>query len=130
MPGVNKQFDFDNLETVEEASPVTPPQPNFRGRWWIRIALFLLHIVIVLGVSAFSVAQHAYEFGYSYGQILLCSSILLWFLLLAAQTRRGIFVFCGLVLAQAGLVVLIGLHFQASDRALQSLKEELRRDLR
>ena len=129
MPGVNRQFDFDNLETVETASPATPSQPNFRGRWWIRIALFVVHIVIVLGASFFfTPAQYAFQFGYSYGQILLCSSILLWFLLLVAQTRRGVLVFCGLVLAQAGLVVLAGLQFQASDRALQSLKEELEKD--
>jgi len=130
MPGVNRQFDFDNLETVEAASPATPPQPNFRGRWWIRIALFVVHIVIVLGALFFFLpAQYAYQFGYSYGSILIFGSIFLWGLLFVAQTRRGIFVFCGLVLAQAALFVLVGLQFQASDRAWQSLRPELEKDV-
>jgi len=115
-----------NPETVEAASPAAHPQPNFRGRWWLRIALFVLHIVIVLGAGVLFIPdQHAFEFGYSYGFVLLCSSIFLWCLLFLAQTRRGIFVFCGLILGQAGLVVLVGLQFQATDRVLQSFWEEL-----
>src|SRR5215469_13827219 len=126
MPGVNRQFDFDNLETVEAANPNTPPQPNVRVRWWLRVALFVVHIVIVLGASFFfTPAQYAFQVGYSYGQILLYSSIVLWGLLFCAQTRRGIFVFCGLVLIQAGFVALVGLQFQATDRVLQSFGEEL-----
>jgi len=115
-----------NPETVEAASPATPPQPNFRGRWWIRIALFVLHIAIVLGAGVlFTPDQYAFQFGYLYGSVLLYSSIFLWCLLFFAQTRRGIFVFCGLVLVQAGLVVLVGLQFQATDRVLQSFDGEL-----
>lgn len=115
-----------NPETVEAASPAAPPQANFRGWWWLRIVLFVLHNVIVLGSGVLFIPdQHAFEFGYSYGSVLLCSSIFLWCLLFLAQTRRGIFVFCGLILGQAGLVVLVGMQFQATDRVLQSFGEEL-----
>jgi hypothetical protein len=115
-----------NPESEEAASPAAPLQPNFRGRWWLRIALFVLHIAILLGAGVLFVPdQHAFEFGYSYGAVLFFSSIFLWFMLLVAQTRRGIFIFCGLILGQAGLVVLVGLQFQATDRVLQSFEEEL-----
>jgi len=112
-----------NPETVEAASPGTPAQPNFRGRWWIRIALFVLHIAVLGAGFLFTPAQYAFDFGYSYGSVLVLSSIFLWCLLIVAQTRRGIFVFCGLVLVQAGLVALVGLQFRAEDRVLQSIGE-------
>jgi len=115
-----------NPESVEAASLAAPPQPNFRGRWWLRIALFVLHIIILLGAGILFVPdQHAFEFGYTYGDVLIFCSIFLWCLLFLAQTRRGIFVFCGLILGQAGLVVMLGLQFQATDRVLQSFGEEL-----
>jgi hypothetical protein len=114
-----------NPETVEAANPATPPQPNFRVRWWLRTALFTLQIAILLVAGLSCVPdQHAFQFGYSYGFVLICSSIFLWCLLVFTQTRRGIFVFCGLVLVQAGLVVLVGLQSQARDRALDPILEE------
>lgn len=115
-----------NPETVEAASPATPPQPNFRVRWWLRAALFAVQIASVL-VAAFSFvpAEDDFQFGYSYGSVLFFVSMFLWFLLFVIKTRRGIFVFCGLVLVQAGLVVLVGLRFQARDLALRPILEEL-----
>jgi hypothetical protein len=115
-----------NPESIEAASPAASPQPNFRGRWWLRVVLLVLHIALVLGAAvSFIPGQDAFQFGYTYGSVVLCSCIFLWCVLFFAQTRRGMFAFCGLVLGQAGLVVLVGLHFQATDRVLQSFGEQL-----
>lgn len=113
-------------ESMEAPSPAGSPHPNFRVRWWLRVVLFVLHIALVLGAAvSFIPGQDAFMFGYTYGSVLLCSFIFLWFVLFFVQTRRGMFTFCGLVLGQAGLVVLVGLHFQTTDRVLQSFGEQV-----
>jgi hypothetical protein len=102
------------------------PQPNFQGRWWIRFALLVLHIVIVGAATSLIPGEHAFEFGASTGPVLLIiCSIFLWVLLFCAQTRRGILLFCSLLLIQAGCIALVGLNFRAEDRVLRQVVEEL-----
>ena len=52
-----------NPETVEAANPAAPPQPNFRGRWMVRIALLILHIVVVFGAASLTPAGYDFELG-------------------------------------------------------------------
>jgi len=114
-----------NPETVEAANPAAPPQPNFRGRWMVRIALLILHIVVVFGAASLTPAGYDFELGKYTGGVVIFGSILLWWLLFATKTRRGIVLFCSLVLGQAGFVALVGLHLRAEDRVEQSILEEL-----
>jgi hypothetical protein len=100
-------------------------QPNFQGRWWIRVALLVLHIAIVGAAMSLTPGEHAFEFGALAGSVLLLSTIFLWVLLFCAQTRRGILLFCSLSLIQAGFVALVGLNFRAEDRVLRQVMEEL-----
>jgi hypothetical protein len=111
-------------EIVAAGDSPAAPQPNFQGRWWIRVALLVLHIAIVGAATSLTPGEHAFEFGASTGPVLLISSIFLWVLLFAATTRRGIFLFCILALVQAGFMALVGLHFQAEDRVLRPIMEE------
>src|SRR6266446_4753693 len=97
------------------------PAPDFRGRWWIRIALFMLHIAILVAAMSLTPPGYFFELGAFTGSILLFSSILLWWLLCSAKTRRGILLYCILALVQAGFMALVGLHFRGEDRALQSI---------
>src|SRR3979490_1743483 len=100
------------------------PQPNFQGRWWIRVALLVLHIVIVGAATSLTPGEHAFELGALTGPALLLSTIFLWVLLFCAKTRRGILLFCSLLLIQAGSVALVGLNFRAEDRVLRQVMEE------
>jgi len=101
------------------------PQPNLQGRWWIRVALLVLHVAIVGAATSLTPGEHALEFGASTGPVLLISSIFLWVLLFCARTRRGILLFCSLLLIQAGCIALVGLNFRAEDRVLRQIMEEL-----
>src|SRR6266446_4531735 len=100
------------------------PAPDFRGRWWIRIALFMLHIAILVAAMSLTPPGYFFELGAFTGSILLFSSILLWWLLCSAKTRRGILLYCILALVQAGFMALVGLHFQAEDTALRPILSE------
>jgi hypothetical protein len=115
-----------NPETVEAASSATPPQPNFRGRWCIRIALLALHIVVVFGAASLTPDGYYFQLGYYTGGVIFFGSILLWLLLFGAKTRCRIVLFCSLVLGQAGFVALVGLHLRAEGRVLQTFGEELK----
>jgi len=101
------------------------PQPNFQGRWWIRVALLVLHIAIVGAATSLTPGEHAFELGALTGPLLLLGTIFLWVLLFCAKTRRGILLFCSLLLIQAGFMALVGLNFRAEDRVLRQVMEEL-----
>jgi hypothetical protein len=114
-----------NPEITEEGAFGAPVQSTFRVPWWIRIALFILHIVTVFGAASLTPEGYFFELGEYTGTLLIFGSIPLWWLLFSAKTRRGIFLFCVFVLAQAGMVALVGLHFRAEDRMLQPIVAEI-----
>jgi hypothetical protein len=111
-------------ETISIPNSVTNPPPNFRGRWWVRLAIFVLHIAIVVAAMSLTPPGYFFQLGADTGPILLFSSIFLWWLLFSARTRRGIFLFCIVALGQAGFMALVGLHFQAEDKVLKPIMEE------
>ncbi|HEY6267943.1 MAG TPA: hypothetical protein VIX11_06580 [Candidatus Acidoferrum sp.] len=114
-----------NSETLSPPDSAVAPAPDFRGRWWIRIALFVLHIAILVAAMSLTPPGYFFELGAFTGSILLFSSILLWGLLCSVKTRREILLYCVLALVQAGFMALVGLHFRAEDRALQPIMNEL-----
>lgn len=111
-------------EISARSNSAVAAQPIFWGQWWIRIAVFVLHIAVLAAAISLTPSGFSYQLGYYAGSILFLGSIFLWCLLLAAKTRRGIFLFGILALGQAGFVVLVGLHFRAEDRLLQTITEE------
>ena len=113
-----------------DSEPLSPqdssvtPLPNFWGRWWIRISIFVLHLVALVAAGSLTPAEYAFQFGYYIGSVLLFSTIFLWGLLFYTRTRKGILWFCMFAIAQAGCVAMVGLHFQSEDRVLQQIKNE------
>jgi len=110
-------------QTVEAADSATPPRQNSRVRWFVRIGLFLVHIGSLAGAASLTPGEYAFQFGFDAGSIVLVSTMFLWILLWAARTRGLLALFCALALAQVGCVALLGLHFQAEDRALRPMME-------
>src|SRR5215469_13954720 len=115
------------MQTPESGSMSPPdstvaPHQNFRGR---RVDLFVLHIATLVAAISLTPAGYFFQLGEYTGAALICSSIILWFLLLSAQTQRAITVFCVLALGQAGVMALVGLHFRAEDRALRPIIKEI-----
>jgi hypothetical protein len=115
--------------TLRPNSPVGP-FPDFWGRARTRIALLCLHVAMLAAAIALTPARYAFELGYYTGSVLLFGSLFLWFLLYTARTRRGILVFCALVLAQAGFMAFIGLRFRAENKALQQIMAEFAQQLK
>src|SRR5262249_23605192 len=111
-------------QTVEAADSDTPPRQKSRVRWFVRVGLFLVHIGSLAGAASFTPGEYAFQFGFDAGAIVLVSTLFLWILLWAARTRGLLALFCALALAQVGCVALLGLHFQAEDRALRPMMEE------
>jgi hypothetical protein len=113
-----------NPEEVNAADPTTPPIADFRGHWVVRIALLILHLVALIAAGSLTPAGYAFQLGEYTGGLVIFGCFILWWLLFAAKKRRGIALFCGLALGQAGLVALVGLHFRAEDRVLRPIMEE------
>ncbi len=111
-------------ETLSPPDSVVAPPLDFRGRWWIRIALFVLHIATLAAAMSLTPPGYFFELGEYTGSVLLFSSIFLWWLLCSVKTRRGILLYCILALVQAGFMALVGLHFQAEDTALRPILSE------
>src|SRR5262249_55451074 len=99
--------------------------PTLWTKLGIRVALFVLHIVVLVAAMSLTPSGYFFQLGHYTGTILLLSSILLWGLLFSSKTGRGILLYCILALVQAGAMALVGLHFQDEDRVLQSVMSEL-----
>jgi hypothetical protein len=112
-------------EIAVEGALAGAPGPNVRVSWWTRIVLFILHIVAVFGAASLTPEGHFFELGEYTGALLIFGSITLWWFLFSSKTRRGIFLSCVFVVAQAGTVALVGLHFRAEDRMLKPIGDEL-----
>lgn len=93
--------------------------------WGTRVALFVLHITILVAAMSLTPDGYFFRLGEDTGVLLVSSSIILWWLLLSAKTRSGITTFCVLALGQAGFMAGVGLHFKAEDRALRPILEEI-----
>ena len=104
-------------------SPVVPFLDSW-GRPQIQITLLVLHIGLLTAAIALTPAAYFFELGYYVGTVLLFGSILLWFLLYSLNTSRGVWMFCALALAQAGLIAFIGMRFRTENRALQQILAE------
>jgi hypothetical protein len=101
------------------------PHQTFRGHWWIRLTLLVLHITILGAAISLTPDGYFFQLGEYTGTVLVFSTIILWWLLLSARTRKAITIFCVLALGQAGFMASVGLHFRAQDRALRPIIEEL-----
>lgn len=111
-------------KTLSHVDPIVAPSADFRVRWWLRVPLFVLHVVVVAAAMSLTPSAYFFQLGYHTGSVLLLSSIFLWCLLFSAKTRKGIWLYCLFALLQIGLMALLGLHLQAEDRALQSIMNE------
>lgn len=114
-----------NPEIAVEGALGGAPGPNVRVPWWTRIALFILHILAVFGAASLTPEGYFFQLGEDTGALLIFGSIPIWWLLFSAKTRRGILLFCVFVLAQVGVVALVGMHFRAEDRLLKPISDEL-----
>jgi uncharacterized membrane protein len=114
-----------NPEQVNAADPTTVPVPDFRRHWVERITLLILHIVALIAAGSLTPAGYYFRLGEYTGSLVIIGCFILWWLLFAAKTRRGIALFCSLALGQAGFVALVGLHWQAEDRTSKSMGEEI-----
>jgi len=114
-----------NPEQVNAADPTTAPVPDFRGHCVVRITLLILHMVALIAAGSLTPAGYYFRLGEYTGGLVVFGCFILWCLLFAAKTRRGIALFCGLALGQAGFVALVGLHLQTEDRAGKSIGEEV-----
>ena len=110
------------LDSVE--APDAPPH-NLRGYWWIRVALLVCHVTVVVAAMSLTPDGYYFQLGEYTGPVLISTSLILWCFLFLAKTRREITIICVLALGQAGCIALVALHFRAEDKALKPIFEEI-----
>ena len=94
----------------------------------VRIALLILHIFVVFGTASLTPAGYYFQLGEYTGGAVIFGSILLWWLLFAAKTRREIVLFCSLALGQAGFVALVGCTCKQRTEHRNRLVKKLQRN--
>jgi hypothetical protein len=64
------------------------PPHNLRGYWWIRVALLVLHITVVVAAMSLTPDGYYFQLGEYTGSALIVSSVILWWLLFSAKTSH------------------------------------------
>jgi hypothetical protein len=112
-------------ETLLPPDSNAGPRPDPWGRTPTRIALFVLHITMLVAAIALTPGGYAYQLGVNTGAVLVFGTPVLWLVLYAARTRKIVLVFCALALAQAGFIAFVALGFRAEEAALQQIVADL-----
>lgn len=105
-------------------APDAPPH-NLRGYRWIRVALLVLHITVVVAAMALTPDGYYFQLGEYTGPALICTSVILWCFLFSAKSRRAITIIGVLAVGQAGCIALVALNFRAEDKALKPIFKEI-----
>ena len=92
--------------------------------WWIRVLLLIAHLALLVAAASLTQPNYAFQLGEVAGSVILLSTPLLWLLLWYARQRRTVLLFCGLVLAQTGLIAFVGIQFRAEDRVVREIEAE------
>jgi hypothetical protein len=92
------------------------------SRWWVRILLFVGHLALLAAALSLTPDHHSVRLGATTGVVIFPGMVFLWGLLWFARTRGLALLFCSLVLAQAGIIALVAMHFRASARLLQEIQ--------
>ena len=116
----------DELEppTDNSSAPQSKPEPSSWTSRGTRLLLLALHIGLLAAAFSLTPSDHAYELGHDIGSVVIISCLVLWTVLYFATTRKNLLLFCGLALAQVGLLAMMGLHFQSVDRVLAEVVAE------
>jgi hypothetical protein len=123
-PCRNKRM--EGSSSTENCPPDSVARPVFRGLsvWWIRILLFIAHLALLVAAASLTPSNYAFQLGAVAGSVILVSTPLLWLLLWYARQRRTVLLFCGLVLAQTGLIAFVAIQFRAEDRVVREIEAE------
>lgn len=112
----------DVQDTVKSADD--SPASGFWGRWWVRLLLFVTHLALLVASILLAPDAYAYQLGATVGPLIVFGTLVLWFLLWFARTRGLVLLFCSLILVQAGIISLVGLHFREEARLISEMSKE------
>jgi hypothetical protein len=117
--------DSEGLPPPDSTEALDAPPHNLRGYRWIRAALLVFHITVVVAAMSLTPDGYFFQLGEITGTALILTSVILWCFLFFAKTRRAITIFCVLTVGQAGCTAVVALHFRAEDKALKPIFEEI-----
>jgi hypothetical protein len=80
--------------------------------------------LLMVAAGSLTPSNYAFRLGQITGPVILLSAPLLWLLLWYARQRGTVLLFCGLVLAQSGLIAFVGFQFRAEDRLVREIEAE------
>jgi len=117
---------MEGASSTENRLADSVARPVFRtwSAWWIRVLLFIAHLALLVAAASLTPSNYAFQLGEVAGSVILLSTPFLWLLLWYARQRRTVLLFCGLVLAQTGLIAFVGIQFRAEDRVVREIEAE------
>ena len=116
---------MEGSSSTENCPADSVARPVLRaGSVWIRVPLFIAHLVLLVAAVSLTPSNYAFQLGAITGPVILVSTLLLWVLLWHARQRRTVLLFCGLVLAQIGLVSFVGFQFRSEDKVVREIEAE------
>jgi hypothetical protein len=115
----------DTPEVIPSAeSEADSPKRDIWTRWWIRILILIIHMIILATYVTLSPDDYAVRFGAAAGFQLFIGTIFLWTLLCFARTRGLVLLFCCLVVVQFLLVMPFIIHYRTLDKLNQEISAE------
>jgi hypothetical protein len=117
---------MEGSSSTENCPADSVARPAYRAwsAWWIRVLLFVAHLALLVSAASLTPSRYAFQLGEATGPVILLGTPLLWLLLWYARERKTVLLFCGLVLAQTGLVSFVGTRFRAEDRVVREIEAE------
>jgi hypothetical protein len=94
------------------------------GVWWIRVLLFIAHLALLVAAASLTPAHYFFQLGEVTGSVMVAGTLFLWLILWFARQRSTVLLFCGLVLAQTGLIVFVATRFRAEDKLVREIGAE------
>ena len=114
---------MDEPQTVPapQPDPAITPAGDVWGRAGTRLALFFLHVAILVALFVSTPSNYYFQLGASVGLLVIFGCLFLWGLLYAAKTRDAVLLFCTVALVQVGFVTFVVWQYRAEDRAFQQV---------
>jgi len=104
--------------------PDSIARPRALSIWRIRVPLFIAHLTLLVTAASLTPNSYFFQLGVVVGSLMVVGTLFLWVFLWFVRRRATVLLFCGLALAQTGLVAFVATQFRAEDRLVREIGTE------
>ena len=104
--------------------PDSIARPRALSIWRIRVPLFIAHLTLLVTAASLTPNSYFFQLGVVVGSLMVVGTLFLWVFLWFVRRRATVLLFCGLALAQTGLVAFVATQFRAADRLVREIGTE------